>query len=183
MGEEKEIAIFGGGCFWCTEAVFSMLKGVISITPGYAGGNTENPTYEDVSSGTTAHAEVIQIEFDPRTISYNDLLTVFFSTHDSTTPNQQGGDKGTQYRSIILTTNEDQKKSAELKIKQIHESEKKGTPVVTEVRQLEHFTPAESYHKEYYKKNSWNPYCLVVINPKLKKVKKEFSQLLKKDGA
>ena len=182
MLEEKETAIFGGGCFWCTEAVFSMLKGVYSVTPGYAGGASENPTYEDVSSGKTGHAEVIKIEYDPHVIPYDDLLTVFFSTHDPTTLNRQGDDVGAQYRSIILYTNKDQKKRAELKIKKINESEKEGNPAVTEVKQLERFYPAESYHVEYYKKNSGKLYCQIVINPKLKKVQEEFSQLLKTDG-
>lgn len=173
---KKEIAVFGGGCFWCTEAVFEDLKGVVSVMPGYAGGTVENPTYEQVCSGTTGHAEVIRIEFDPAKIAYNDLLTVFFATHNPTTPNQQGADFGTQYRSSVFYTTEAQKKDAEEFIKKLDES---GPKVVTEVVPLTAFYEAEEYHRKYYQNNSSAPYCQVVINPKLEKVKEKFHQLLK----
>ncbi len=171
--------MFGGGCFWCTEAVFKMLKGVISVLPGYAGGVKENPTYREVSSGNTGHAEVIKIEFDAKLVKFRDLLTVFFATHDPTTVNRQGRDVGTQYRSIILYTNPEQKKEAEKFVKEVDESSEKGGKVVTEIKPLNKFFEAESYHKDYYAKNSVMPYCQVIINPKLEKVQKEFSELLK----
>ncbi|PIR89504.1 MAG: peptide-methionine (S)-S-oxide reductase [Candidatus Harrisonbacteria bacterium CG10_big_fil_rev_8_21_14_0_10_40_38] len=174
-----EIAIFGGGCFWCTEAVFGELKGVHSVTSGYAGGHTENPTYEEVSSGKTGHAEVIRIEYDPAVISYRDLLTVFFATHDPTTLNQQGADVGTQYRSAIFYTTESQKEEAEKFIEELDASKEEEGDVVTEVRPLDHFYKAEGYHQEYYKNNSSKPYCQVVISPKLKKLKDRFTELLK----
>ena len=179
MQEKTEIAVFGGGCFWCTEAVFGELKGVISVIPGYAGGTTENPTYETVCGGKTGHAEMIRIEFDPSRISYTDLLAVFFATHDPTTPNQQGNDIGTQYRSIILYTTDDQKREAEKFIQSINESSSNGKPAITEVKPLEKFYEAENCHREYYKNNASAPYCHIVINPKLETVKRRFAELLK----
>jgi peptide-methionine (S)-S-oxide reductase len=176
MENKTEIAVFGGGCFWCTEAVFEDLKGVIAVMPGYAGGTIEKPTYEQVCSGTTGHAEVIRIEFDPSKIAYSDLLTVFFATHNPTTPNQQGADVGTQYRSSIFYTSEQQKKDAEEFIKKLDGS---GPKVVTEVVPLTAFYEAEEYHRKYYQNNTSAPYCQVVINPKLEKVKEKFHQLLK----
>jgi len=180
MPESKEIAVFGGGCFWCTEAVFGELKGVISVTPGYAGGNAptgaQKPTYEEVCSGKTGHAEVTKIEYDPEKISYADLLTVFFATHDPTTPNRQGNDVGTQYRSIILYTTDKQKSKAEKFIEKLNES---GEKVVTEIKPLEKFYEAENYHKKYYENNSSASYCQVVISPKLEKLKEKFNELLK----
>ncbi|MEK9201483.1 MAG: peptide-methionine (S)-S-oxide reductase MsrA [Patescibacteria group bacterium] len=177
--KENKIAVFGGGCFWCTEAVFKMLKGVVSLSPGYAGGNKQNPTYEEVSSDTTGHAEVIQIEYDPKTISFQTLLTVFFATHDPTTRNRQGNDVGTQYRSIILYSDDIQRKEAEDFIQELNDSNEKGRPVVTEIEPLKKFYEAENYHKDYYARNQDNPYCEVVINPKLEKVQKKFAELLK----
>ena len=176
MPQKTETAIFGGGCFWCTEAIFESLKGVLSVMPGYAAGETKNPTYEEVCSGGTGHAEVTKIEFDPSQISYDDLLTVFFASHDPTTLNRQGNDVGTQYRSIILYASEAQKQSAELFIKKLNES---GPKVVTEVKALESFYEAEEYHQQYYRNNARQPYCQVVINPKLEKLKKRFHELLK----
>lgn len=180
MDRNNEVAVFGGGCFWCTEAIFQLLKGVISIMPGYAGGAAKNPTYERVCAGDTGHAEVIKIEFDPAVISYDDLLTVFFATHDPTTLNRQGADRGTQYRSIILYTNDAQKQTAETFIKKLNESESAGAPIATEVRALADFYEAENYHREYYRNNSAAPYCDIIINPKLKKVQDKFNQLVKK---
>ena len=174
----KKIAVFGGGCFWCTEAVFKMLKGVYAVWPGYAGGTVANPTYEQVSSGTTGHAECIKIEFNPEEIRYSDLLTVFFASHDPTTLNQQGHDIGTQYRSVIFYTTDDQKKDAENFIKNLNESNKEGRSVVTEVLPLGDFYIAENYHKDYYERNQDAPYCQLVINPKLDKVQKDFEDLL-----
>lgn len=174
-----ETAVFGGGCFWCTEAVFKMMKGVSSVEPGYAGGETENPTYEQVCSGNTGHAEVIKIEYNPDEVEYKDLLTVFFGSHDATQVNRQGADVGTQYRSIVLYTNAEQRKTAENFIKNLNDSSEEGNPIATEVVQLEKFYPAEDYHRDYFAKNQNQGYCQVVIAPKLQKVQKEYAELLK----
>lgn len=192
MDRKIEIAVFGGGCFWCTEAVFSagggsafggkMFKGILSVTSGYAGGIKEHPTYEEVSGGKTGHAEVIRIEYDPSRISYHDLLTVFFATHDPSTPNRQGADVGPQYRSIILYTTEEQRRTADEFIRELNESRSEGRPIVTEVKALDRFYEAESYHRDYYARNRENPYCEVVINPKLQKVQEKFAQLLEVSG-
>ncbi|HTY55951.1 MAG TPA: peptide-methionine (S)-S-oxide reductase MsrA [Candidatus Binataceae bacterium] len=179
MREKTEVAVFGGGCFWCTEAVFERLKGVISVKPGFAGGTTENPTYPQVCTGTTGHAEVSRVEYDPQQISYNDLLTVFFATHDPTTLNRQGADVGTEYRSIIFYTAEEQKREAEAFISQLQKSDPTGRPIVTEVRPLTKFYEAEDYHHEYYRNNPYAPYCQVVISPKMEKLNKKFDTLLK----
>jgi len=178
-GRPAEIAVFGGGCFWCTEAVFKMIKGVGEVMPGYAGGHTLNPTYEEVCSGTTGHAEVIHIKYDPAQVKYRDLLTVFFGSHDSTTLNRQGNDVGTQYRSVVFYTTEKQKEETEAFIKEINESNARGEPAVTEVVPLQTFYPAEDYHHDYYAKNQRQGYCQVIINPKLEKVQHEFADLLK----
>jgi len=170
-----EVAIFGGGCFWCTEATFKILKGVSSVVPGYAGGSAEKPTYESVSSGKTGHAEVIRIEFDPAKISYHDLLTVFFATHDPTTMNKQGADVGTQYRSVVLYTNEEQKIEAQ---KFVNELKHEGVAVVTELVPLEQFTEAEEYHHDYFTKNKGAAYCQIVIAPKVEKLQKRFAELI-----
>lgn len=175
----KEIAIFGGGCFWCTEAVFKMLKGIISVLPGYSGGTVPNPTYEQVCSGATGHAECTQVEYDPSQIDYKDLLTVFFGSHDPTTLNRQGADVGTQYRSVIFYTTPDQKETAESFIREINLSSNEGKPIVTEVLPLDVFYEAEDYHKDYYERNNNEAYCELVINPKLEKVVKNFGELLK----
>ncbi len=169
--------VFGGGCFWCTEAVFKQLKGVKSVTSGYAGGAKENPTYEEVSSGNTGHAEVIKIEFDSAETSFKDLLTVFFATHDPTTLNRQGNDVGTQYRSIILYTSLEQEKEVKEFITELNQS---GEKVVTQVKSLEKFYEAESYHKDFYARNKDKPYCQLIISPKLEKLKEKFYELLKK---
>lgn len=174
----KQTAVFGGGCFWCTEAVFKMLKGVYSVTPGYSGGSKINPTYEEVSSGLTGHAECTKIEFDSDTVSYYDLLTVFFGSHDPTTINRQGADIGTQYRSVIFYTTSEQKEMAESFIKEINDSNIDGRKIVTEVEPLKAFYEAEDYHKNYYDRNKDAPYCEVMINPKLEKVVKNFTNLL-----
>ena len=176
---KKEIAVFGGGCFWCTEAVFKMLKGVSSVLPGYAGGTTKNPTYDEVSGGNTGHAECIQIEYDPKEVKYQDLLTVFLGSHDPTTLNRQGNDIGTQYRSVIFYTTPEQKESADSFIKDLNDSSKEGKPAITEVFPLDTFYVAENYHKDYYERNKDAGYCQLVINPKLEKVQHNFAQLLK----
>jgi peptide-methionine (S)-S-oxide reductase len=174
-----EQAIFGGGCFWCTEAVFKMLKGVSSVLPGYSGGTTINPSYDDVSSGTTGHAECTQVTFDPKEISYEDLMSVFFGSHDPTSLNRQGNDVGTQYRSVIFYTTPEQKTKAEDYIKEINSSTENGKNIVTEVVPLEKFYIAENYHKDYYEHHKDQAYCELVINPKLEKVQKKFANLLK----
>ncbi len=176
---QLETAIFANGCFWCTEAVFSMLKGVQSVASGYTGGKTKNPTYEQVSNGDTGHAEALRIVFDPKIISYDDLLNVFFNTHDPTTLNRQGGDVGTQYRSGVFYNNEEQKKKAEALIADLNNSNAYGKPVVTEVTPFDVFYEAEGYHKDYYKFHSDQPYCQLVIAPKLEKLEKRFAELLK----
>jgi peptide-methionine (S)-S-oxide reductase len=174
-----EIAVFGGGCFWCTEALIEGLRGVVSVMPGYAGGHTKNPTYEQVCMGTTGHAEVIRLEFDPAQIAFRDLLTVFFATHDPTTPNRQGDDVGTQYRSAILYTSEAQKREAEAFIRELNESGQFPGPVVTQIQPLETFYPAEAYHQKYYRRNFSQPYCQIVISPKMGKLKAHFDHLLR----
>ena len=176
---KKEIAVFGGGCFWCTEAVFQMLRGARSVLSGYTGGTVKNPTYEKVSGGQTGHAEAVQITYNPQLTTYRDLLTVFFGSHDPTTRNRQGNDVGTQYRSAVFYTTPEQKKIAEEFIKELNDSSKFGEPIVTEVVPLDVFYKAESYHHDYFRMHSGNPYCEVVINPKLEKVQKEFAELLK----
>jgi peptide-methionine (S)-S-oxide reductase len=175
-----QIVAFGGGCFWCTEAVFEELAGISAVTSGYAGGTTENPTYEEVCSGQTGHAEVVQVEYDPSQVSFRELLTVFFATHDPTTLNRQGADVGTQYRSVVFYTTDEQRQEAENFIADLNASHADGDPVVTEVKPLEHFYAAEDYHQDYYDQNPQNPYCAVVINPKLQKVQAEFADLLKR---
>ena len=170
--------VLGGGCFWCTEATFKMLKGIISVIPGYAGGTVKNPTYEDVCSGKTGHAEVIKIEYNPEIISIKTIFTVFFATHDPTTINKQGADVGEQYRSIILYTTENQKISAENFINELNQSNEKGVPIVTEIKPLDEFYEAENYHKNYYENHKNQSYCQVVINPKLEMVKEKFAELL-----
>ncbi len=176
--KNNEIAVIGGGCFWCTEAVFKMLRGVSSVLPGYAGGEKPNPTYEEVCGGKTGHAEVIQIKFDPTQVKFEDLLTVFFASHDPTTMNRQGNDVGTQYRSIILYTTPEQKIKAENFIKDLNNSNPNGKPIVTEIKPLDVFYEAENYHQNYFARNPGNPYCEVIINPKLEKVQEKFAKLL-----
>jgi peptide-methionine (S)-S-oxide reductase len=176
---KQETILFGGGCFWCTEAVFKMLKGVISVEPGYAGGSTKNPTYEQVSNGNTGHAEVIKIDYDADSISLGTLLTVFFASHDPTTKDRQGNDVGTHYRSIILCDNSAQADMVKKFIAELNASNEMGAPIVTEVTMIDQFYPAEDYHKNYYENNKNQGYCQVVINPKLKKVQEKFADLLK----
>jgi len=175
---KREIIVLGGGCFWCTEATFQMLKGIILVTPGYSGGTKENPTYQEICQGDTGHAEVVKVEYDADAIRVNSILTVFFGSHDPTQVNQQDNDVGNQYRSVIFYTTEEQKQASEDFIKNINASSPLGKPVATEVRPLEHFYEAEEYHKNYYQNNQNQGYCQMVINPKLKKVQEKFAQLL-----
>ena len=175
----RDSIVFGGGCFWCTEAVFKMLRGVQSVESGYTGGSTTNPLYEDVSLGNTGHVESVRVSFDSELISLNDLLTVFFATHDPTVRNRQGNDVGTQYRSAIFYSTSEQRKEIEMFIANLNTSSVYGDPIVTEVKPLTVFYPAESYHQNYYVQNSKTSYCEVIINPKLQKVQEQFAQLLK----
>src|SRR6202166_5078756 len=179
MNQSTEIAVFGGGCFWCTEAIFEQLDGVKSVMPGYAGGTVKNPTYRQVCTGKTGHAEVVRIEYDPARLPYRDLMTVFFATHDPTSLNRQGADVGTEYRSVIFYTTDEQKRQAEGLIAQLNGSDPRGNPIVTEVSPLEAFYEAEDYHREYFRNNSAAPYCQFVIAPKLTKLHKNFSEMLK----
>lgn len=169
--QEFEKATLGAGCFWCVEAIFQRIKGVKSVISGYSGGIVENPTYEEVCSGRTWHAEVVQIIFDPKVISYEEILNVFWNIHDPTSLNGQGPDKGTQYRSIILYHNEEQKRIAEKSKTEV--SKKFDKPIVTEIKPLTKFYKAEDYHQDYYNRNRNIPYCRFVIHPKLKKLKLE----------
>jgi len=178
--ENIEKATFGGGCFWCVEAVFDQLKGVHSVTSGYAGGHTENPTYKQVCEGTTGHAEVIQVEFDPEVISFDELLEVFWTVHDPTQLNRQGNDIGTQYRSIILYENDGQKLAAERSIRAFEASEMYEGNFTTELVPLEKFYTAEDHHQNYYENNSeTNPYCSIVVKPKIDKFYDKFYDKLK----
>ncbi len=180
---QTEIAVFGGGCFWCTEAVFAELVGVKTVMPGYAGGKKEAPTYEEVSSGKTGHAESVQITFDPAKITFEDLLSVFFATHDPTTPNRQGNDIGEQYRSVIFYTTDVQKKAAEQIVRESNEQNVYGRPIVTQVLPLDKFYPAEDYHREYYKNHADAPYCQIVIEPKLEKLRTRFNTLVRRPAS
>ena len=178
MTSHMELATFGGGCFWCLEAVFHKLRGVDRVVSGYMGGHTPNPDYDQVCSGRSGHAEVIQIQFDPASISYETLLQVFFSIHDPTTLNRQGADEGTQYRSIILTTSDAQRTAAKESLDAAQPAW--GGRIITEVVPLEKFYPAESYHQDYYRKHPNEGYCKVVIKPKIDKLKKSPAVLGKK---
>jgi len=179
MSSNKETATFGSGCFWCTEAVFQRLKGVEDVKSGYSGGDVENPTYQQVCNGNTGHAEVIQITYDPSVISFEELLEVFWKTHDPTTLNRQGNDVGTQYRSVIFYHTSQQKELAELYKKKLDAAKVYNNPIVTEIYPFRKFYPAENYHQDYYDNNSNQPYCSFVITPKLEKFEKVFKDKLK----
>jgi peptide-methionine (S)-S-oxide reductase len=176
-----EVATLGAGCFWCVEAIFQDIKGVEKVESGFSGGTTKNPTYEEVCTGKTGHAEVAQITFDPSVITYEQLLTVFFHVHDPTTMNRQGADVGSQYRSAIFYHNDEQKKTAEKVKEDISKSGLWDDPIVTEITKFDEFYKAEDYHQDYYNNNPGNSYCSFVIAPKVKKFYKEFGYLLK-DG-
>ena len=174
-----QLATFGSGCFWCTEAVFLRLKGVESVKSGYTGGKIKNPAYREICSGLTGHAEVVQISYDPSMISFEELLEIFWNTHDPTTLNKQGADEGTQYRSVIFYHNEEQKKLAEQYKTQLANSGLFKNPIVTEISPLTEFYKAEDYHQDYYALNQSQSYCQYVIRPKVEKLKKQFETKLK----
>ena len=174
-----KIATLGGGCFWCMEAVFNQLKGIRKIDSGYSGGSIKDPTYEQVSTGRTGHAEVIQLLYDPDIISYNEILRIFFATHDPTTLNRQGADEGTQYRSVIFYHNEKQKKISEQVINEFNSKNFFDSLIVTKVEPFGKFYPAENYHKNYFQRHPEQPYCRIVISPKVAKLRKKFSDKLK----
>jgi peptide-methionine (S)-S-oxide reductase len=171
-----QTAVFGGGCFWCTEATFQNLKGVSSAVPGYAGGSKPNPTYEQVCTGRSGHAEVVRVTYDPSVVSYKDLLTVFFATHDPTTLNRQGNDSGTQYRSAIFYADEAQKAEAESFMRE-HAADFDGK-IVTTLEPLTEFYEAEAYHHDYFKRNPYAGYCMAIISPKVSKLRKQFAELM-----
>ena len=178
--EKIEVATLGGGCFWCMEAVFSEVKGVKRVVSGYSGGSLVNPSYEQVSSGATGHAEVVQVHFDPSVVSFREILEIFFATHDPTTLNRQGADVGTQYRSAIFFHNSKQKTVAEKVIAELDAENVFGSPIVTSVEPFTAFYPAEEYHRDYYKRHPEYPYCRAVISPKVAKLRKKMFDKLKK---
>ena len=180
LPQERETATLAGGCFWCLEAVFHELNGVEQVISGYSGGAVDSPSYSEVSTGTTGHAEVVQILFDPEKISYEDILKVFFTIHDPTTLNRQGADVGTQYRSAIYYQSDSQKNIAENVIRELERTNVWENPIVTEVAPLQIFYPAEDYHQDYYKQNSDKQYCRIMIEPKVAKLRKYFMDKLKK---
>lgn len=177
---ETEAATLGGGCFWCTEAVFNEIEGVKEVVPGYSGGSLANPSYEQVSTGATGHAEVVQVHFDPEVLSFRDVLEIFFATHNPTTLNRQGADVGTQYRSVVFYHNSEQKAIAERLIAEYEAENVFGSPIVTTVEPFTAFYPAEEYHRDYYRKHPMLPYCIAVISPKVAKLRKKMFDKLKK---
>jgi peptide-methionine (S)-S-oxide reductase len=183
MSTNLQTATLAGGCFWCLEAVYDEIKGVHSVESGYAGGHVDNPTYREVCYGTTGHAEVVQVHFDPSIVSYRDLLNVFFAIHDPTTLNRQGADVGTQYRSAIFYHDDEQKRIAEAVVKELTDQKLFDRPIVTEVTPLDKFYMAEDYHQEYFASNPYQPYCQAVVAPKVSKFRKHFLELLKKQPA
>jgi len=174
-----ETATIGGGCFWCTEAVFSELAGVRSVTSGYAGGTVPHATYEQVCTGTTGHAEVVQVTFDPRVLTYHDLLVVFLTTHDPTTPNRQGPDEGTQYRSVIFYRSPAQRETAEQVFRELEAERVYRGKIVTQLVEFTEFYPAEEYHRDYFRRNPWSGYCRAVIAPKVAKFRKQYASRLR----
>ena len=183
MDKNLQTATLAGGCFWCLEAVFDEVKGVHSVESGYAGGGMDNPSYRDVSTGRTGHAEVVQVTFDPGVVSYRELLNVFFAIHDPTTLNRQGADVGTQYRSAIFSRSDEQKAAADGLIRELNDQHIWDKPIVTEVIKFDKFHVAEEYHQEYFAKNPSQPYCQAVVAPKVAKFRKHFLELLKKEPA
>jgi peptide-methionine (S)-S-oxide reductase len=175
----SETATLGGGCFWCVEAVFDQLDGVTDVVSGYSGGHVDNPSYRQVCDGTTGHAEVVQVRFDPARLSYRELLEVFFSVHDPTTLNRQGNDVGTQYRSAIFYHSDEQQAAAATLISELNEQRVFPRPIVTEVTPFERFYPAEEYHQEYFERNGGQPYCQFVVAPKVSKFRKQYAARLK----
>jgi peptide-methionine (S)-S-oxide reductase len=182
MNANHQIATLAGGCFWCIEAVFDELNGVVSVESGYSGGRINNPSYQAVCTGMTGHAEVVQVTFDPSILSFRDLLTVFFTIHDPTTLNRQGADVGTQYRSAIFYHDEEQRADAEAVIREIATEKLWPNPIVTELAKFEKFFVAEDYHQEYFANNPYQPYCMAVVAPKVMKFRKHFVDRLKKQA-
>ena len=179
LENDMQLATFGGGCFWCLEAVIEQLRGVQKVESGYCGGQVTDPTYQQVCTGTTGHAEVIQVTFDPHQISYREILEVFFAMHDPTTLNRQGADAGTQYRSVIFHHDESQRQIADATIAELNKTETWTRPIVTQVFSVETFYPAESYHQGYFRENSYQPYCQAVISPKVSKLRQKFADKLR----
>ena len=175
-------ATLGGGCFWCLEAVYEQMRGVVSVESGYSGGWTLDPSYENVCFGSTGHAEVVQVRFDPAVVSYRDVLEVFFGIHDPTTKDRQGHDVGTQYRSVVFTHDEEQAATAREVIGRLEAEGVFADPIVTEVRSLERFWPAEDYHRRYYRSNLAQPYCVMVVGPKVARFRERFGRLLRDPG-
>jgi len=175
------VATLGGGCFWCLEAIYNELKGIIKVESGYTGGPVPNPTYKQVCTGTTGHAEVIQITYDPNIITFKEILQIFFTMHDPTTLNRQGNDVGTQYRSIILYHNQNQKKTTDQVINEITQARIWNAPIITQIIPYNIFYKAEEYHQEYYKKNPEQSYCRIIIAPKIAKLRKQYFEKLKKE--
>jgi peptide-methionine (S)-S-oxide reductase len=178
--KDLEIATFGGGCFWCTEAVFDEVTGVTDVVSGYTGGQLDDPSYDDICAGTTGHAEVIRVTFDAAIISYAEVLEIFFATHDPTTLNRQGADRGTQYRSAIFVHSPEQRLIAEQTIATLNAEKIWGSPIVTEVSDVSTFYPAEDYHQEFFKRNPNQGYCMAVVSPKLTKFRQKFMSKLKR---
>jgi len=174
-----DTATFGNGCFWCTEAIFQQLEGVVSVTSGYSGGHVNNPTYKEVCNGTTGHAEVLQVVYDPAKITFDELLEVFWQTHDPTTLNRQGNDVGPQYRSVVFYHNDEQKEKSEKYKAELDKSGAFNNPIVTEISPFSKFYAAENYHQDYYNQNGAQPYCNIVIRPKVEKFRKVFKSKLK----
>jgi peptide-methionine (S)-S-oxide reductase len=187
MNEEKvnmtgmETITFGAGCFWCVEAVFQQIEGVVKVESGYSNGTAKNPSYREVCTGNTGHAEVVQVTFDPKKVSFDTILEIFWKTHDPTTLNRQGADAGTQYRSAVFYSNEAQKTAAEAWKKKLNEEHVFPNSIVTEITPLSNYSKAEDYHQDYYDLNGHNPYCQVVIKPKMDKLQKTFKDKLKKE--
>ena len=179
MAQNNEVAVFGGGCFWCVEAVFMEIKGVNSVASGYSGGHVENPSYYEVCGEQTGHAEVVRLEFDPSQIAFKEMLEVFFASHDPTTLNYQGADKGTRYRSVVLYTSEEQRDQTAAFIKELDASGTQPGPVVTQIAEFERFYEAEEEHRQFYLNNPGSMYCQVVISPKVAKVRQKFAKSLR----
>ena len=178
-GTRSEVATLGGGCFWCLEAVYERVEGVTGVRSGYAGGDRPDPSYEEVCSGRTGHAEVVEVRFDPDVIPYREILEIFFAIHDPTTPNRQGADVGTQYRSAIFHDSEEQKATAEAVVRDLEAEGVWDAPIVTEITPLERFWPAEDYHQEYFRRNPYQSYCQVVVAPKVAKFRQRFAHRLR----
>jgi peptide-methionine (S)-S-oxide reductase len=178
-GSAREVATLGGGCFWCLEAVYQELRGVEKVESGYSGGDVPDPTYREVCSETTGHAEVVQVTFDPEVVSYEDILEVYFTIHDPTTLNRQGADVGTQYRSVIFYHDDEQRRVAEAVISDLESEDIWGNPIVTEVAPFDEFYIAEDYHQDYFRNNGFQPYCQVIIAPKVAKFRKQHLERLK----